>query len=143
MEGENMENSQADKKKCKGAKPDGSCCTVAALPGSDFCFFHDPARAGERQEAQALGGRRHCMKTLNADAPDVKVEDCQDVRLLIAETINQVRKGAIDPRVANAVGYLANVFIKAVEQGDLESRLKEIEAIVKNQRSSSELKVEI
>ena len=67
------------------------------------------------------------MKTLDADAPDVKVENCQDVRLLIAATINQVRKGAIDPRVANAVGYLANVFIKSVEQQEFEERLEALE----------------
>jgi len=53
----------------------------------------------------------------------------------IPETINQVRKGQIDPRVANAVGYLANVLIRAVEQGDLEKRLDDLEAVVKNQRS--------
>jgi hypothetical protein len=138
-----MENTQADKKTCKGTKPDGSGCTCAPLPGSDFCFFHDPARAAERREAQSLGGRHNHMKTLDADAPDVKVENCQDVRLLIAATINQVRKGAIDPRVANAVGYLANVFIKSVEQEAIERRLNEIEAIVKNQRPSSDITLDI
>lgn len=138
-----MENPQADKKTCKGAKPDGSGCTLSPLQGSDFCFFHDPARAAERREAQSLGGRHNHMKTLDPEAPDVKVENCQDVRLLIAETINQVRKGAIDPRVANAVGYLANVFIKAVEHGDLENRLREIEAIVKTQRPPSDLTLDI
>ena len=71
------------------------------------------------------------MKTLDADAPDIKVEDCQAVVKLISETINQVRKGQLDPRVANAVGYLANVLIKAVEQGDLEDRVKELENILR------------
>jgi hypothetical protein len=49
---------------------------------------------------------------------------------LILETINQVRKGAIDPRVANAVGYLANVVIKALEQDELEARIKKLEALL-------------
>jgi hypothetical protein len=101
----------------------------------DFCFFHDPSKADERREAQSLGGQQNRMKTLDASAPDMKVEDCQDVVKLISETINQVRKGQIDPRVANAVGYLANVLIRAVEQGDLEKRLDDLEAVVKNQRS--------
>jgi hypothetical protein len=34
-----------------------------------------------------------------------------DVVKLLSETINQVRKGIIDPPVANAIGYLANVLI--------------------------------
>jgi len=75
------------------------------------------------------------MKTLDASAPDINVEDCQDVVRLISETINQVRKGQIDPRVANAVGYLANVLIRAVEQGKMEERLSELEAIIKTPRS--------
>ncbi len=93
--------------------------------------------SAERRAAQSAGGSR--IKTLAADAPDVKVADCRDVVALISETINQVRKGQVDPRVANAVGYLANVLIKAVEQGELERRLAEVEAAVKGQRPSSDL----
>jgi len=126
-------------KPCHGAKPDGSRCMAAALPGSDFCFFHDLSKADERREAQALGGRQNRMKTLDANAPDVKVEDCQDVVRLLSQTINQVRKGQIDPRVANAVGYLANVLIRATEQGEHERRLAELEALVKTPRPNSSL----
>ena len=72
------------------------------------------------------------MVTLHADAPDVNIEDCRDVVRLISETINQVRKGQVDPRIANAVGYLANVLVRAVEQGETERRLAEVEAILKN-----------
>ena len=122
------------KKPCQAVKPDGSRCQAAALPGLDFCFFHDPSKAGARRDAQSLGGQQNRMKTLDATAPDVEVEDCQDVVKLISETINQVRKGQIDPRVANAVGYLANVLIRAVEQGDMEKRLADLEAVVKNKR---------
>ena len=75
------------------------------------------------------------MKTLDPTALDVNVKDCQDVVRLISETINQVRKGQIDPRVANAVGYLANVLIRAVEQGEMERRLDELEAIVKRPKA--------
>ena len=78
------------------------------------------------------------MKTLAADAPDIKVESCQDVVRLISETINQVRRGELDPRVANAIGYLANVLIKAAEQGDMEKRLEDLEAAVKTKRGTPE-----
>jgi hypothetical protein len=73
------------------------------------------------------------MKTLAADAPAVRVESCQDVVRLISETINQVRRGELDPRVANAVGYLANILIKAAEQGDMEKRIEQLEAAVQAQ----------
>jgi len=116
---------------CRAVKPEGSRCRAAALPGSGFCFFHDPAKAEDRRAAQSFGGSQNRMKTLAADAPDAKIADCRDVVTLLAETINQVRKGQVDPRVANAVGYLANVLIKAVEQGELEDRVADLESIMK------------
>ncbi len=127
------------KKACEAVKLDGSRCQAAALPGSDFCFFHDPSKAGERRDAQALGGRQNRMKTLDAAAPDVKVEDCGDVVALISVTINQVRKGVIDPRVANAVGYLANVLIKAFEQDELETRIERLEALFRGRSQVPDL----
>lgn len=126
-----MENHKTTKRPCRAAKADGSRCRAAALPGSDFCFFHDPAKADERRAAQSFGGSRNRMKTLSADTPDMKIEDSKDVVKLISATINQVRKGEIDPRVANAIGYLANILIKAVEQGDLEGRIADLEAVMK------------
>ena len=133
-----MEKLKSIKRPCQVKKPDGSDCQAAALPDSDFCFFHDPDLADERHKANAAGGRQNRMKTLSADAPDVKVESCQDVVRLISETINQVRRGQLDPRVANAIGYLANVLIKAAEQGDMEKRLADLEAVVNRQWQTSD-----
>lgn len=127
-----MEKLKAIKRPCQAKTADGSSCRTAALTGSDFCFFHDPDRATDRLEANAAGGRQNRMKTLDGTAPDVKIESCQDVVRLISETINQVRRGELDPRVANAIGYLANVLIKAAEQGDMEKRLEDLEAAVKS-----------
>ena len=124
---------------CKAKTRAGTPCQVAALPGADYCFFHDPAKADERREAQGLGGRQNRMKTLDAAAPDVKIEDCQDVVALMSGTINQVLKGQIDPRVANTVGYLANVTIRAVEQGNLERRIAELEALFRSRSQAPDL----
>ena len=67
------------------------------------------------------------------------VKDCGDAIALIAETINQVRKGEIDPRVANSVGFLANILIKAVDQVRLETRIEQLEALLKVQSLTIEL----
>jgi hypothetical protein len=69
----------------------------------------------------------------------VTVKDCGDAIALIAETINQVRKGEIDPRVANSVGFLANILIKAVDQVRLETRIEQLEALLKVQSLTIEL----
>lgn len=128
---------QTAKKSCKATKGDGSACGAAALPGSRFCFFHDPAKAAARRQAQSAGGLANRMATLPADAPDVKVEDAADVVKLLSATINQTRRGEVDPRVANAVGYLANIVLAATGQRELENRLAELETLVKNRRQSA------
>ena len=128
---------QTAKKSCAATKGDGTACGAAALPGSQFCFFHDPAKAAARRQAQSAGGLANKMATLPADAPDVKVEDGADVVKLLGATINQVRRGEIDPRVANAVGYLSNIVLAATGQRELENRLAELETLVKNRRQSA------
>jgi hypothetical protein len=105
----------------------------------DFCFFHDPSKAERRKEAQAEGGRQNRMKTLEASTPDVKVEDSGDAIALISATINQVRRGLIDPRIANSVGYLANILIRAVDQDKLETRIENLEALLKVQTPTLDL----
>ena len=129
------------RKTCSATKRDESKCNAAAIPGSEFCFFHDPSKAEKRREAQAQGGRQNRTKTLESTVPDVKVEDCGDAIALISETINQVRKGQIDPRVANSVGFLANILIKAVEQNKLETRIEQLEELLKVQTSTIDLTV--
>lgn len=118
-------------KPCSAMKPDQSKCQAPALPGSEFCFFHDPSKAEKRREAQAQGGRQNRMKTLEDSTPDVKVEDCGDAIALLVQTINQVRKGEIDPRVANSVGFLSNILIKVVEQHKFETRIRQLEILLK------------
>lgn len=117
---------------CRARKPDGVRCKAAALVGSDFCYFHDPEKAEERREAQAQGGRQGHLKALPPDTPDVRLDSCASAAGLLSETINQVRKGELDPRVANAVGYLANILLKAIEQSDVERRIEDLEALLKN-----------
>ena len=124
-------------KSCSATKGDGTACGAAALPGSHFCFFHDPAKAAARRQAQSAGGMASKAATLPADAPDVKVEDGADVVKLLGATINQVRRGQLDPRVANAVGYLANIILAATGQRELETRIAELEALVKKRRQTT------
>lgn len=124
-------------KSCAATKGDGTACGAAALPGLHHCFFHSPKHATARHKAQSAGGRANKMTTLPADAPDVKVEDGADVVKLLCQTINQVRRGELDPRVANAVGYLANIILAAAGQRELENRLAELETLVKKRRQTA------
>jgi hypothetical protein len=92
------------------------------------CVFHDPARASDGRRARRAGGlTRSAPRVLPATTPVVQLNSCKDVAGVLAESINQVRRGELDPRVANAIGYLAGLLLKAHEQVAVEDRLLKIE----------------
>ena len=97
-------------------------------------FFHDPAKAAERAAAQRAGGANNRASTLPADTPEFAVGTAVEVVSLLGETINQVRTGMLDPKVANCIGYLSGIVLKGLDQGDLQRRIEALENVVDHQR---------
>ena len=128
-------------KVCSATKPDQSKCENAVIDGSEFCFFHDPLKAQQRREAQARGGRENRMKTLDSTAPDVRLDDVRDAQAVLKQTLNWVLKGTIDPRIANSVCFIVNTFMRAAEQGNLETRIEDLEALLEARVPTSDLKL--
>ena len=125
---------------CRGIKKNGEPCKAEAQAGRPYCFFHDPTKAQERHDSKVAGGKAGKLATLATVKPwrgvagDVDVlKSVTPVELvdLLCNTIDDVRTGAIDPKVANAVGYLAGVIVKIQEQEALVERLSAIEEILK------------
>ena len=63
------------------------------------------------------------MAVLPSSVPDAKLQNAGDAVKLLAETINQVRRGEIDPKVANTVGYLTGLLMKGLRESETERRL--------------------
>lgn len=119
---------------CDFAKSNGQRCRARRISGSKYCFHHDPKKTEKRREAKVAGGKKGkadwIQATLPQDAPDVSIEKPEDIKQLIGDTINQVRRGQLSPQVANSVGYLVNIAIKAIESGKIEERLKRLEEAI-------------
>jgi hypothetical protein len=118
------------KRKCESQKKNGQRCGADAHSAKTLCVFHDPAKAAAGRKARRLGGinRSQTAAALPADTPDHPLNDVRDVSLLLGQSINQVRRGQIAPRVAIAVGYLAGILLSALQQGPLEGPLQRLEA---------------
>ena len=108
---------------CEHVKPDGNRCRARALPASAFCYFHDPARAEERAQSCRKGGQTRSKKAAvlpqEADAPLASVAD---VVGFLGTTANQVRRGQLDCKVGNCLGYLGSVLMRGIQEGELERR---------------------
>jgi hypothetical protein len=120
----------AETKKCAHKKANGEHCRANALTDDRFCFFHSPAKAQERRQARSAGGVSRSQKraVLPPDTEARRLQGPTDVCDLLGDTINQVRCGQIDPRIATAVGYLAGTLLRGMEHGHLDDRLTRIEA---------------
>jgi hypothetical protein len=61
----------------------------------------------------------------------------EDVTALLGDTIKDLGLGLIDPKEATAVGYLAAGMLKALPQGDVENRLRALEAVERSKAEKS------
>lgn len=114
--------------RCKSKTRNGKQCKSRPQIGIDLCFFHNPANSEKRQAASSKGGKRGKMSILPPQTPNHVIRSARDVVNLLSESVGQVRRGEIDPRIANAVGYLSGIILKAREQSDLEERLNNLES---------------
>ena len=111
--------------KCQSRKNDGSRCRANAQAANGLCVFHDPEKAADGRRARRAGGisRSRVAAVLPPDTPDHRLQNTQDVSNLLAHSINQVLRGQLDAKVANAVGYLASVMLRSLEQEQTEGRV--------------------
>jgi hypothetical protein len=120
----------AEANKCQHKKPNGQHCRANALTNDRFCFFHSPAKTRERRQARRAGGvsRSRRVTVLPPDTEARRLKSPTDVCDLLGDTINQVRCGLMDSRIATTVGYLAGILLRGMEHGQLDDRLTRIEA---------------
>ncbi|MFZ0321592.1 MAG: hypothetical protein WAL56_20880 [Candidatus Sulfotelmatobacter sp.] len=50
-----------------------------------------------------------------------------DLRDLLAESIVEIRAGKLDPKIANALGYIGVSYLRALEVSDVQERLAALE----------------
>lgn len=118
--------------KCKQIKQDGKQCEAEATSGSDFCYWHNPENADNRIEASRSGGKNNLIK-IAEPLPEIQVNEASDVVGLLQDTINRVRAGKLDIRVANCIGVLSGQLIKAIEMANTNQRISVIEKVVLRQ----------
>lgn len=111
---------------CKAKTKAGARCRGIAVKDG-LCALHaDPGRAAElgRKSGKA---RRRVIQEDAAGPVLTPPRTAQDVRDLIGQAMTDVHGRRMDTRIANALGYLATVLVKAIEVSDIEVRLQALE----------------
>jgi hypothetical protein len=93
-----------------------SIYTFWALTGTNQCALHaDPGRAAVMGSAHGRSVTLHSRPDL-LDLPHRPLTSAEEVCGLLEETINLVRRGSLDLRTANTIGFLAGIHLKALTQ---------------------------
>ncbi len=126
--------------KCAATKRDGAPCSGKRLEGSEFCSFHDPAKAQLFQLGRRVGGNKEKKQGANKENKDaagpnvpyslpqppggapfgvgsqdkpelLALDTLADVIAFAADAANRVRSGVFDPKQGTAIGSLLNVVL--------------------------------
>ncbi len=118
---------------CEHRHPSGEPCGAPPIRGEEYCFWHHPEYAAEAAEAQRLGGlRSRREKTVTGAYELGEINSIAGLRRVLEIAILDCL--GLDNGIARArtLGYLVGIRLKACEMGDLEMRVKELEAAVKS-----------
>ena len=118
-------------KACKAKNAKGEPCQAPAIDGSEYCFFHAPERAADRQAARVKGAKASPRKTVVL-GNDVDLADAESVRALLAGMLREVMGTQTGGRMdivkkARCAGYLGGILLKAVELSEIEKRITALE----------------
>jgi hypothetical protein len=100
--------------RCAGNKGDGSRCTTIVHGGQQYCYWHDPNRAGERSRNASKGGKARASR----EVAGLKGE----VRAVIAK----VESGELD---RNAAAVMLQGYRTLRDFIELERRVKETDQL--------------
>ena len=110
--------------KCEFIKQDGTQCKCSSLQGETRCYWHSATTSEKRKISSAKGGSAITNRNR------IPLRNMSDVMAFLEETINDVRRFRSPQAIARAraVGYLLTIAISALEKGDIERRICDLEA---------------
>jgi hypothetical protein len=114
--------------KCKHIKSNGETCGGFASEGSSFCWRHDPKISSHSKKAASSKGGKNKGPDLSQIDKELTIASTQDISALLVDTINNLRKGTFDSRIANAIGYLSFILVRTYELTEIEKKLVNLES---------------
>ena len=115
---------------CEFIKEDGEQCGAYAVANSNYCVSHDPTMREVKLDAVKKGGSSENYRKLDLELSPLTIKNSSDVVTATVQTINELRAGTLPPKIANTIGYLLGIALKAFEQSDLTNKLEVIERVI-------------
>ena len=110
---------------CGATRKDGTPCTAQVLGDSRYCWAHDPALAATRAETRRRGGQNRATSKRLARLMPVRLVPVWEQ---LEQALTDVLAGSLDPKQATAAAALARALAAVLQVGELEQRLRDLEA---------------
>src|SRR5262245_28861121 len=112
-------------RRCAATTRSGQPCRSPVVLPSGYCGGHDPERAEARAEASRRGGQNSSnIARLHALVPP-RLRSVADA---LEAAMAEVHAGKLDPAKGNAMANIARALVAVLTSGELEQRLRELEA---------------
>jgi hypothetical protein len=115
-----MRKAPSVNERCTSIRRDGLPCTARAGP-SGYCIGHAPGAL----EARRKGGRKASRAERAGKLLPARL---QPVVSLLEDALGEVHRGELEPRAASAMASLAGALVRIITAGELEERLRALEA---------------
>ncbi len=114
---------------CKGVNTAGQTCSAKPVRADGYCYWHSPGLEAERAEGRRKGGASRSNKARAAKALGPEPMTLRELHVLLGVTVRGTLTGRVEPSVANAVASLSRAMTAVVQAGEVEERLRELEAV--------------
>jgi len=122
---------------CAHPMPDGRRCRAPVLRDGRFCFWHEPGKAEEAQEARRLGGMRRGRERTLAVAYDLAgLGSIEAIRRIVEIALFDVL--GLENSIARARVLISGALAaaKLLETGELAERIASLEAALASDRTA-------
>src|SRR5271166_3302326 len=108
-----LERRTAANGKCRAATKAGRQCAAPVIRGDVYCALHsDPKKAAELGRKGGTANR-HTLETRSQEV--VPPESVGDVKRMLAQTMENVLAGKVDPKLGTTMAYLGIALLRAYE----------------------------
>ena len=121
---------------CAHPMPDGRRCRAPVLRDGRFCFWHEPGKAEEAQEARRLGGLRRGRERTLAVAYDLAgLGSIEAIRRIVEIALFDVL--GLENSIARARVLISGTLAaaKLLETGEPADRIAALEAVLAQDRT--------
>ena len=113
---------------CAAQRKDGQSCRAPALPGSRYCFAHDPTRSADAQAAR-MKGATNAAKMRSLKGKRWKLDTAAGLVRFTSGLMQDTLAGTVEPDTARVVFYGVSIQRQLIEVAELEAKVAELERL--------------